>query len=337
MEKFQILKAMVNEAEKDVLTPVVVNKTGDVLKPGTSIINCKVSVNCLERTVGLFEPEVQAMLPEGIVLQQELVSLRQGLNRKISVSVCNTTAHEIIFNGRISIGNVVPIDSITPVEVKEVNHSKDLEREKTMGVTEKPKEEEECLDEQSELSKEDDECYRKALNLIDLSTLSKEQQKLAKQVLWQERRAFAVNDEIGCTNLEMSVKTVDEVPVQKSYNSIPRPLLKEVKAHIEDMLNRGWITHSKSAWSSPVVIVRKKGGEIRLCCDFRKLNAKTIKDKHPLPRVQASLDVLQGSRFFTVLDQSRAYYQGSIAEEDRHKTSFVTPWVYISGIESHLV
>ena len=75
-----------------------------------------------------------------------------------------------------------------------------------------------------------------------------------------------------------------------------------------------------------MVLVRKKDGTLRLCCDFRRLNKKTIADKHPLPRVQSTLDSLGGSKWFSVLDQSRAYYQGFVREEDRHKTSFVTPW-----------
>ena len=147
-------------------------------------------------------------------------------------------------------------------------------------------------------------------------------------MLREEREAFAQNDDaIGCAeDLRMDITTTDEVPVQKRYNSIPRPILHEVKGHIEDMLNRGWITRSSSAWSSPVVIVRKSDGSLRLCCDFRQLNQKTIPDKHPLPRVQESLDSLSGSAWFSVVDLTRAYYQGFISPESRHKTAFVTPW-----------
>ena len=158
--------------------------------------------------------------------------------------------------------------------------------------------------------------------------LTEEERKKAQRMLWQERESFSVDEnDIGCAEeLTMDITTKDNIPVQRAYNSIPRPLIGEVKSHVEDLLNRGWVTRSKSAWSSPVVIVRKKNGEIRLCCDFRKLNRKSVPDKHPLPRVQNTLDSLGGSCWFSVLDQSRAYYQGFISEKDRHKTAFVSPW-----------
>ena len=78
-------------------------------------------------------------------------------------------------------------------------------------------------------------------------------------MLFEERDAFAMskNDIGDAKDLKMEINTSDETPVQKTYNSIPRPLFHEVKCHIQDMVNRGWITKSKSAWSSPVVVVRK--------------------------------------------------------------------------------
>ena len=103
-------------------------------------------------------------------------------------------------------------------------------------------------------------------------------------------------------------------------------MIEEAKEHVEDLLNRQWIRKSNSAWSSPVVLVRKKCGGLRFCCDFRKLNQKTVADRHPLPRVQSTLESLEGNKFFSTMDLTRAYYQGFVAEEDRHKTAFVTPW-----------
>ena len=65
--------------------------------------------------------------------------------------------------------------------------------------------------------------------------------------------------------------------------------------YIEDLLNKNWIVHSSSSYSSPVVVVRKTEGFIRMCCDYRKLNVKRIPDRHPLPRIQNILHNLGGN------------------------------------------
>ena len=75
-----------------------------------------------------------------------------------------------------------------------------------------------------------------------------------------------------------------------------------------------------------MVCARKKDGSLRLCVDFRRLNAKTIPGKQPIPRVQDILDGLGGQEWFTTLDMSQAYHQGEIDEESRKFTAFSTPW-----------
>lgn len=96
--------------------------------------------------------------------------------------------------------------------------------------------------------------------------------------------------------------------------SVPKPLHKEVKEYLEDLLNRGWITISRSAYSSPIACVRKKDGSLRLCCDYRELKQKSIPDRHPIPRIQDMLDSLSGSAWFSILDQGKAYHQVFLEE-----------------------
>ena len=67
----------------------------------------------------------------------------------------------------------------------------------------------------------------------------------------------------------MKLNLKDDVPVQASYNAIPRNLYKELKHYIEELLNKNWIRGSESPYSSPVVAVRKKDGTLRLCVDYR--------------------------------------------------------------------
>ena len=115
----------------------------------------------------------------------------------------------------------------------------------------------------------------------------------------------------------MNLRLSDPTPVQKTCTSVPRPLYAEVKHYIEDLLNRGWITKSQSSYASPVVCVRKKDGGLYLCIDYRELNCKTVPGRHPIPRIQETLDNLGGSSWFSVLDQRKAYHQGFIEKAVR--------------------
>jgi hypothetical protein len=149
------------------------------------------------------------------------------------------------------------------------------------------------------------------INDLDLSGLTTQQRVMVKQMLEEEKESFSTSDDdIGCIEeLELKQNMKDQTPVQKTYNSIPRPLYPEVKQYTEDLLNRVWITKSKSPYSSPVVCVRKKNGELRLCVDSRELNKRTTPDRHPLPRVQDTLDGLGGNKWFSLVDQGKAYHQ----------------------------
>ena len=123
----------------------------------------------------------------------------------------------------------------------------------------------------------------------------------------------------------MKLNLKDDVPVQASYNAIPRNLYEELKHYIEDLLNKNWIRDSKSPYSSPVVAVRKKDGTPRLCVDYRKLNAKTIPDRHPFPHIQNVIDNLGGNTYFTLLDQSKPYRQLHLHPDSRKMTAFIIP------------
>ncbi|XP_064211658.1 uncharacterized protein LOC103313554 isoform X2 [Tribolium castaneum] len=86
-----------------------------------------------------------------------------------------------------------------------------------------------------------------------------------------------------------------------------------VRDIVNDLLGSGVIRESDSPYSSPILLVRKKDGQHRMCVDYRQLNSKTIKDRFPLPR------------FFTTLDLASGYYQIPMATESIPKTAFVTP------------
>ena len=84
------------------------------------------------------------------------------------------------------------------------------------------------------------------------------------------------------------------------------------------------VVPSNSSWASPIVLVRKKDGSQRMCCDYRLLNSCTLKDAHPLPRADQSIDNLYGMKYFCSLDLASGYYQVEMDEDAQEKSSFCT-------------
>ena len=83
---------------------------------------------------------------------------------------------------------------------------------------------------------------------------------------------------------------------------------------------------SYSSYASPLVCVRKKGGSMRLCIDYRELNKKIMLYKMSIPRIQNVLENLCGHKYFSTLDMSKAYHQGFMHENFQHLTAFTSPW-----------
>ena len=163
---------------------------------------------------------------------------------------------------------------------------------------------------------------------ISLEGLTPHQKDDALKLLIEQQDAFARdNSDVGSVpDLQLKINVKDASPVQKNYVAVPQPLYPEVKSYIEDLLNRQFIRKSSSPYSSPVVCVRKKNKTLRLCVDYRALNAnKTIPDHHPIPRIQEALDSLGGCSWFSVLDQGKAYHQGYMSPDSQSMTAFITP------------
>ncbi|GBG75305.1 hypothetical protein CBR_g19937 [Chara braunii] len=100
--------------------------------------------------------------------------------------------------------------------------------------------------------------------------------------------------------------------------------LSVLRAQLDDLLEKGWIRPSSSPYGAPVLFVWKKNKDLRLSIDYRKLNAQTIRNAGPLPRIDDLLERLRGAKFFSKQDLKSGYHQLEIRKEDRYKTAFKT-------------
>jgi hypothetical protein len=97
-----------------------------------------------------------------------------------------------------------------------------------------------------------------------------------------------------------------------------------LRDYINKNLQRGWIRRSTSKAGAPILFAKKKDGTLRICVDYRGLNAVTIKNRHPLPLIGESLDRLGNAQIYTKLDLRDAYHRIRIKEGDEWKTAFRT-------------
>eukprot|EP00795_Rhopilema_esculentum_P015820 gene15820-7130_t len=112
---------------------------------------------------------------------------------------------------------------------------------------------------------------------------------------------------------------------QKPMKPTDIPIVHEIALSGDKPVSAPSKAHTAQS-KSPIVPVVKKDGTLRICIDYRQLNAKTIPTVYPIPRTDDVLDSLNGAKVFSVLDLKDAYHQIAIKEEDQHKTAFVVPW-----------
>ena len=159
---------------------------------------------------------------------------------------------------------------------------------------------------------------------LENTKLDEDQMEKVTELFHQWKHVFSTGvTDIGQTDLvKHRIRLNNEEPFKEPYRRIPPRLIQEVREHLEEMKSAGAIRDSESPYSSNLVIVRKKDGSIRFCVDFRKLNRRTMTDAYAIPRVEDSLHLLAGSKFFSKLDLRSGYWQVELEEDDKCKTAF---------------
>lgn len=163
---------------------------------------------------------------------------------------------------------------------------------------------------------------------VDLShaDVSSSQLNQLKNLLCKYASVFSThsNDYGRADILNHRIHTGDASPLrQRAYRCSPA-VKTEINKQIQALVTNDVIEESHSPWSSPIVMVKKIDGSFRFCVDYRRLNKVTVKDSHPLPRTDDTLDALSGSVYFTTVDLSSGYWQVPMHPDDKEKTAFTT-------------
>lgn len=144
-------------------------------------------------------------------------------------------------------------------------------------------------------------------------------------LLIKYERVFKVGG-AATTFIEHHINTGNNPPV-----SVPpyrmSPTKKELlKQEIDSLLEQGIIEECESPYASPVVLIPKPDGKVRLCIDYRKLNSQTVQDTYPLPRIDDLLNEAKPTPYMSTIDLRSGYHQVKVAKEDQDKTAFICPF-----------
>ncbi|KAK3703603.1 hypothetical protein QZH41_019157, partial [Actinostola sp. cb2023] len=260
----------------------------------------------------LVEP-VSWSLPGDIVVVNTVTTVIGG---RMYIRVANLGREDVFLNPRTRIGVVHSVENcVVPsdkVDFKRVSVNEEM-------VCLKELESDEKTDVSSDFA-----CP------VDLSNIdcTNEQRLKLYDLLRKHADLFAKEDEdLGYTEtVKHKIRTVDDEPVCQPYRRIPPNQYQEVREHIKKLLDRNIIRESYSPFASPIVLVRKKNGSLRLCVDYRKLNEKTVKDAFPLPRIEESITSITDAKWFSTLDLASGFNQVAMDTEDRPKTAFSCPF-----------
>ena len=171
------------------------------------------------------------------------------------------------------------------------------------------------------------DCVDGALTLVAqrIFTEQTEFDPLLKPILEAEASVWETTEGLSERSYQAEIELLPgaQARMMRSYRLTPKERDELVK-QITKMIEKGWIRPSSSSWGAPVLFAPKSDGGLRMCIDYRMLNAATIRNAHPLPHVQDALDGFAGAQVFSTLDLAAGFHQIVLKEESRHLTAFRT-------------
>ncbi|GBO22965.1 Retrovirus-related Pol polyprotein from transposon 297 [Araneus ventricosus] len=162
--------------------------------------------------------------------------------------------------------------------------------------------------------------------LENLEGLNEEQRIAMRELLQEFQNLFStsVSDVGHCNLTQHRIYTGNHPPINQYLRRLPLSKKEEAERLVKEMVDNGITEESSGPWTLPILLVKKKDGSTGFCVDYRKLNEITIKDSYPLPRIDDTLDALNGTQWFSTLDLKSGYWQVEIQPADKEKTAFTT-------------
>ncbi len=275
---------------------------------GRVLLEGNVNSNSIEECAVVEQPTL-SILPGGIFVECCLVTLPKQNPHKLPVWIRNETKHDVTLPS-----NCVIAELFTPEKIYDSlpASNKNVDPVKCCTVTSQ--------------SFRESTMEKLTFDFGD-SPLPKEWEDRITQSLHAYADVFAQHDlDFGhASKVKHHINLKDETPFKQKSRPIHPNDYEAVRKHLKTLLDAGVIQESESPYSSPIVVVRKKNGEVRLCIDYRKLNALTIRDAYALPNLEEAFSALAGSKWFSVMDLKSGYYQVEMEERDKPKTAFVCP------------
>lgn len=266
----------------------------NVPSQGERYASCKIeSDKPLRRDIFLIETSPVDSLPAGLLVSPVVLSSSAVDVNNFRILIQNETSKELSVPPGTVVAQIFPTDTVT------VAH----------GVT-----------------KSNDQINPDVFNFGD-SNIPTAWEKRLRLKLAERKNVFSTQEwDVGLAKgVTHQIRLHEPHPFRERSRRIAPADIDDVRRHLKDLLAAGIIEESRSPYASPIVIVRKKSGAVRMCIDYRTLNSRTTPDQYVTPRIDDALDCLAGSKWFSVLDLRSGYYQIAMSEEDKEKTAFICP------------
>ena len=299
-----VRRSTIIEPNTEVIVPVTVHKRSSNLNPNVSQLGIRLLEPCL----------TSHLQQKGLYVARTLVDVKE--DRVVPLRVCNVSDEVFNLAAETVVALAKPVIEVTSLELYEESQESVVGQARAINQQVSHETMERTLPESLQ-----DLLKRSAEHLTDSET------ERLQELLHNYQQVFSLSDgDLGTTHMvQHRIETGKVPPIRQQPRRTSPWKHDEIERQVTDLLQQGKVKESSSPWSSPVVLVTKRDGSQRLCVDYRQLNAATVKDAFPLPRVDDSLAALSGSRWFSTLDLASGYWQVAMGGNTQEKAAFVTP------------